>query len=77
MPESPEPIPNVELFLDDRGSLLRVRWDDVRHELVVSLWRDGVCVATHRLDQPDTARLATLTTRAMVDSLRHALEGSA
>ena len=65
-------VPNAEVFLDERGSLLRVRWDADRQQLVVSVWRDGVCVATHRLDHTDTTRLSLLT-QAWVDGLRRSL----
>ena len=53
-------VPVTELFLDERGSLLRASWDEARRRLVVSIWRDGTCVATHRLDGADAARLAAL-----------------
>ena len=71
-PDDPA-VPNAEVFLDDRGSLLRVRWDAEAQRLVVSIWRDGTCVATHRLDGTDTARLSSLLTQAWVDALRHTL----
>ena len=64
-------VPTSDVFLDDRGSLLRVRWDDAAQELELSVWRAGVCVTTHRLDHTDTARLSTLLTQAWVDGLRH------
>ena len=63
-----EPIPTAELFLDERGSLLRVRWDDDRRELVVSLWRNGTCVGTHRLRGADTERLAALVAHLRIDA---------
>ena len=53
-----EPVPSVELFLDGRGSLLRARWDAGRRLLLLSIWRDGRCVATQALDASDTARLS-------------------
>jgi hypothetical protein len=65
-----EPVPTADVFLDERGSLLRVRWDDVLGELVLSIWREGTCVATHRLGHTDTARLSSLLTQAWIDSLR-------
>ena len=65
-------VPNAEVFLDERGSLLRVRWDAEGQQLVVSIWRDGTCVATQRLDATDTARLSSLLTQAWVDALRGA-----
>lgn len=66
-----DPVPTAEVFLDERGSLLRVRWDEAHQQLVISAWRDSVCVATHRLDHTDTARLSTLLTQAWIDGLRH------
>ena len=71
-----ETVPTADLFLDDRGSLLRVRWDEETQQLTLSVWRDGTCVATHRLDRAGTARLASLTTQAWVESLRHVLTES-
>ncbi len=64
-------VPTAEVFLDDRGSLLRVRWDEVAQQLEITVWREGVCVATHRLDHADTARLSALLTQAWIDGLRH------
>ena len=63
-------VPKAEVFLDDRGSLLRVRWVDEAQQLEVTVWRDGVCVASHRLDHTDTARLSSLLTQAWIDGLR-------
>lgn len=71
-----ETVPTADLFLDDRGSLLRVRWDEETQQLTLSLWRDSTCVATHRLDRAGTARLASLTAQAWVESLRHELAES-
>jgi hypothetical protein len=66
-------VPTAEVFLDDRGSLLRVRWDDVIQQLEITVWRDSVCVTTHRLDHTDTARLSALLTQAWIDGLRHTI----
>ena len=66
-------VPTSEVFLDDRGSLLRVRWDDGAQQLEVTVWRDGRCVTTHRLDHTDTGRLSSLLTHAWIDGLRHAI----
>lgn len=63
--------PTADLFLDGRGSLLRVRWDDAGQQLELSVWREGVCVATHRLDHTETARLSTVLTQAWIDGFRH------
>ena len=68
-----EGVPDVELFLDDRGSLLRVTWDPETQQLMVSIWRESRCVATHGLDFADTARLSALLTQAWVDGLRSSL----
>ena len=65
-------VPNAEIFLDERGSLLRVRWDEPAQVLEVSIWRAGVCVATHRLGHADTARLSALLTQVWIDGLRRA-----
>lgn len=65
-------VPTADVFLDDRGSLLRVRWDDVAQQLEITVWRESVCVTTHRLDHTDTARLSSLLTQAWIDGLRHA-----
>ena len=71
-----EPVPTAEVFLDDRGSLLRVRWDADAQQLEVSVWRSGTCVATHRLDHADTARLSTMLTQAWIDGLRQTSSGA-
>ena len=62
-------VPEAELFLDDRGSLLRARWDTASGQVQLSIWRDGRCVATHSLDAVDAARLSSLLTHALVDSI--------
>ncbi len=71
-----EAVPAAELFLDDRGSLLRVRWDEHSHQLVLSQWREGVCVATHRLDTAEAARLSSLLTHAWAEGLQRSLAQS-
>lgn len=65
-----EAVPTSEVFLDERGSLLRVRWDEGRQQLAISIWQDDRCVASHRLALADTARLSTLLTQAWIDGLR-------
>jgi hypothetical protein len=57
-------VPEVELFLDERGSLLRARWDASAGVVQLSVWRDGRCVATHALDSSDANRLSALLTLA-------------
>jgi hypothetical protein len=70
-------VPTTEVFLDDRGSLLRVRWDEDAQQLAVTVWRDGVCIATHRLGHADTARLSSMLTQAWIDGLRRSASASA
>lgn len=69
-----EPVPSAELFLDERDSLLRARWDADQQRLLVSIWREGTCVATQALDFADTARLSALLTQAWIDGLRRSLD---
>ena len=64
-------MPAAEVFLDERGSLLRVRWDDRDQQLEITVWRNGVCVTTQRLDRTDTARLSSFLTEVWIDGLRH------
>lgn len=66
-------MPDTELFLDERGSLLRVRWDEEREIVTLGIWRDGRCVATHHLDTADSTRLSALLTHAWVEALRKSL----
>jgi hypothetical protein len=53
------PAPRRVLFVDERGTGLRVSWHAERSITVLSLWRDDVCVGTARLPVADTARLAS------------------
>jgi hypothetical protein len=53
------PAPRRALFVDERGTGLRVSWHAERSVTVLSLWRDDVCVGTARLPVTDTARLAS------------------
>ncbi len=47
-----------EVFLDARGGdrSLRVTWHGERGVVVLSLWRDSVCVGTFRVDAEDLPR---------------------
>jgi hypothetical protein len=68
-------VPNAELFLDERGTLLRARWSvSSLGEVVVelSVWRHGRCVATHRLPAADAERLSSLLQRAGAGALTSA-----
>jgi hypothetical protein len=63
-------VPEAELFLDERGSLLRARWDPASGIVQLSVWRDGRCVATHALSGGDAARLSALLTEAWASALQ-------
>lgn len=52
-------VPRRELFTDDRGTGLRVTWHPEGQFVVLSIWRDDVCIATFRLAMADAAELAT------------------
>jgi hypothetical protein len=52
------PVPRRVLFVDERGTGVRVSWHAERHMIVLSLWRDDVCVGTARLPVADAAHLA-------------------
>jgi hypothetical protein len=57
---SPSPLPAFgEVFLDDRGAdrSLRVSWHHEVGVVVLSLWRDGVCVGSFRLDADEVPEL--------------------
>jgi hypothetical protein len=50
------PLPaSGAIFLDQRGEgrALRVAWHPESGTLVLSLWREGTCAATHRLAVED------------------------
>ncbi len=46
------------LFTDERGVGLRASWHAERSTMVLSLWRDDVCVGTFSLPPGDALRLA-------------------
>lgn len=52
------PLARRELFVDPRGSALRVSWHDDQGVGVVSIWHGDTCVGTARLDVADATRLA-------------------
>jgi len=49
-----------ELFVDPRGTALRITWHADDAVAVVSLWRDDECLGTVRLPPEEAARLARL-----------------
>jgi hypothetical protein len=49
--------PRRELFTDERGAGLRASWRAEHSLVVLSLWRDDVCVGTFSLAPADALRL--------------------
>ena len=49
----------------DGGRTLRVTWHPSEEFFVLSIWRDGACIATSRLDRRSAAELIT----TLVDQL--------
>jgi hypothetical protein len=47
------------LFTDERGHGLRVSWHPERAVMVLSMWRDDVCVGTFQLPPEELERLAS------------------
>jgi hypothetical protein len=52
------------LFVDERGAGLRATWHAEAGLVVVSVWREDVCVATVHLDVDDVGRLAAFLATA-------------
>jgi len=50
--------PRRSLFTDERGTGLRASWHEQRGVVVLSLWRDDVCVGTFKLRPEEAGRLA-------------------
>ncbi len=66
---SPSPLPaSGQVYADGRGDerTLRVSWHHEEGVVVLSLWRDGVCVGSFRME-PDQVR-------DLVDVLRSGLD---
>jgi hypothetical protein len=66
MPIRAEEPPSA-VFTDARGGgrALRATWHPEAHLLVLSIWRDDVCIASHRLSADDVPELAHLLTDTM------------
>ena len=62
----------TDVFVDERGNALRATWHADAGVVVVSLWREGTCVGTIRLDTADTARLAALLSCAVMEQVQPA-----
>lgn len=57
----------VEMFSDARGGArcMRVTWHHAAGLVVVSLWRDDICVGTLRLPREDVPRLVHALTEGL------------
>ncbi|MDQ1680815.1 MAG: hypothetical protein QOI42_1674 [Frankiaceae bacterium] len=64
---TPTGEPPSAVFDDARGGgrALRVTWHPDAQLLVLSVWRDGVCIASHRMTADELPRLAHLVTDTM------------
>jgi hypothetical protein len=61
-----------DLFIDERGVVLRVSWHPEQDPVVLSVWHDDHCVGTFRMPVGDVARLKGLLSAALVDRLTQA-----
>jgi hypothetical protein len=55
------------MFLDERGTGLRVTWHPDRDLVVLSVWQDDSCVGTFRMTVQDVPRLSGLLAAALGD----------
>ncbi|MCU1676896.1 MAG: hypothetical protein JWM93_1654 [Frankiales bacterium] len=62
--------PLAAVFADARGGgrALRATWHPESQMLVLSVWRDGLCIASHRLPAQDLAPFAHLITDTIADA---------
>jgi hypothetical protein len=72
--DHPRPVENTralssrrDLFLDERGTGLRVTWHPERDLVVLSVWQDNSCVGTFRMPVQDIPRLSGLLAAALGD----------
>jgi hypothetical protein len=56
-----------DLFLDERGTGLRVTWHPERDLVVLSVWQGDSCVGTFRMPVQDIPRLSGLLAAALGD----------
>jgi hypothetical protein len=56
-----------DMFLDERGTGLRVTWHPERDLVVLSVWQDDSCVGTFRMSVQDVPRLNGLLAAALGD----------
>jgi hypothetical protein len=55
------------MFLDERGTGLRVTWHPERDLVVLSFWQGDSCVGTFRMLVQDVPRLSSLLAAALGD----------
>jgi hypothetical protein len=55
------------MFLDERGTGLRVTWHPERDLVVLSVWQEDSCVGTFRMPVQDIPRLSGLLAAALGD----------
>jgi hypothetical protein len=72
--DHPRPVENTralssrrDMFLDERGTGLRVTWHPERDLVVLSVWQDDSCVGTFRMSVQDVPRLSGLLAAALGD----------
>jgi hypothetical protein len=61
-----------DLFIDERGVVLRVSWHPEQDLLVLSVWHDDHCVGTFQMPVGDVARLKGLLSAGLGDRLAQA-----
>jgi hypothetical protein len=64
------------MFLDERGTGLRVTWHPERDLVVLSVWQDDRCVGTFRMSVQDVPRLSGLLAAALGDWVDQAGTGA-
>src|SRR5215207_726852 len=72
--DHPRPVENTralssrrDMFLDERGTGLRVTWHPERDLVVLSVWQDDRCIGTFRMSVQDVPRLSGLLAAALSD----------
>ena len=65
------------MFLDERGTGLRVTWHPERDLVVLSVWQGDGCVGTFRMSVQDIPRLSGLLAAALGDWVDQAGSGPA
>ena len=69
------PLPELgSIFLDARGSdrALRVSWHSEADLVVLSLWRDNLCVGSFRLSIDEVPELITMLRSGLDRAYQHA-----